>query len=114
MSNRLGGIVGCKYKTSSPMVVTLSQQYNIGERPTVMPYTYINRYAKTSHTNQIKTLLVHNKIPGRLIIIYRNSAIEPYTIRASSLEHKRCNNIAIGKEKYIYILQVRWDILLRL
>ena len=29
------------------MVVTLGQQYNTGERPTVMLYTYINRHAGT-------------------------------------------------------------------
>ena len=53
MSKRLGGIKGCKYKTSygistgSPMVVTLGQQYNIGEKPTVVLYSYINRHAGT-------------------------------------------------------------------
>ena len=57
MSKRLGGIIGCKYKTSSwhlngfpyVMVVTLGQQYNIGEKPTVILYTksYINRHAGT-------------------------------------------------------------------
>ena len=47
MSKRLGGIIGCKYKTSSwhltgsPMVVTLlGQHYNTGEKPTVILYTY--------------------------------------------------------------------------
>ena len=53
MSKRLGGITGCKYKTAyaaftdcSPIVVTLGQQYNVGEKPTVMLYTtYINRHA---------------------------------------------------------------------
>ena len=29
------------------MVVTLGQQYNIGEKPTVVLYTYINRHAGT-------------------------------------------------------------------
>ena len=29
------------------MVVTLGQQFNIGEKPTVMRYTYINRHAAT-------------------------------------------------------------------
>ena len=29
------------------MVVTLGQQYNTGEKPTVMLYTYINRHAGT-------------------------------------------------------------------
>ena len=55
MSKRLvGGIIGCKDKTSSwhsngfPMVVILGQQqYNVGEKPTVMLYTYINRHAGT-------------------------------------------------------------------
>ena len=32
--------------------------------------------------------------------------------RAYSLEHKQCYNIVIGKQKYVYILQVRRDILL--
>ena len=43
----------------------------------------------------------------KLIIIYSSySAIDPYTIRALSLEHKQCyNNIVIGKNKYMYILQ---------
>ena len=55
MSKRLGGIKGCKYKTSSwhlngfpsIMVVTLGQQYNIGEKPTAILYSYINRHAGT-------------------------------------------------------------------
>ena len=50
MSKRLGGIIGCKYKTSSwhlngfpcMVVVTLGQQYSFGEKPTVILYTYIN------------------------------------------------------------------------
>ena len=29
------------------MVATLGQQYNIGEKPTDILYTYINRYAGT-------------------------------------------------------------------
>ena len=28
-------------QTGSPMVVTLGQQYNVGEKPTVILYTYI-------------------------------------------------------------------------
>ena len=62
MSKRLGWIIGYKYKTSSwhlngfspMMVVTLNQQYNIGEKPTDILYTYINRHAGTpeKHQNQ--------------------------------------------------------------
>ena len=63
MSKRLGGIIGCKYKTSSwhlngfPVVVTLGQQYNTGEKPTVMLYTYINRHAGTPDKNKNKNIL---------------------------------------------------------
>ena len=58
MSKRLGGIIGCKYKTSSrhlngfPMVVvTLGQQYNVEEKPNVILYTYINSHAGTPKKN---------------------------------------------------------------
>ena len=45
------------------MVVTLSQQYNTGEKPTVMLYTYIiNRHAGTPDKNKTKTFWVHDKI----------------------------------------------------
>ena len=30
------------------MIVTLSQQYNVGEKPTVILYTYINHHAQLS------------------------------------------------------------------
>ena len=46
MSKRFGGIKGCKYKTSS-WQITLGQQYNVGEKPTVILYIYINRHAGT-------------------------------------------------------------------
>ena len=36
-----------------------------------------------------------------------------HNIEASSLEHKQCYNIVGGKEKYIYVLQVHRNILLR-
>ena len=31
------------------MVVTLGQQYNVGEKPTVILYSYIDRHAGTYH-----------------------------------------------------------------
>ena len=45
--------------------------------------------------NKTKTFLVHNK--NRFVIIYSDSIIDPYTIKAYSLEHKQCYNIVIGK-----------------
>ena len=54
MSKRLGGITGCKYKTSSWHLNGFpegnkigSTVYNVGEKPTVILYTYINRHAGT-------------------------------------------------------------------
>ena len=46
------------------MVVTLGQQYNIGEKPTVILYTYINRHAGTAK-NKIK-----NSTSNMVVIIY--------------------------------------------
>ena len=39
------------------MVVTLDQQYNTGEEPSVMLYTYINRHAGTPDKNRNKTVV---------------------------------------------------------
>ena len=59
MSKRLGGIIGCEYKTSSwhlngcPDDSNIgSQQYNVGDKPTVTLYTYINRHAGTPDKHQ--------------------------------------------------------------
>ena len=46
------------------MVVTLDQQYNIGEKPTVILYTYINRHAGTPN----KT--AKNTTSNMAVIIY--------------------------------------------
>ena len=55
MSKRLLNWVGSKaasakplhgIQTGSPMEITLGQQYNVGEKPTVILYTYINRHAR--------------------------------------------------------------------
>ena len=51
------------------VVVTLSQQYNIGEKPTVILYTYINRHAGTPEKQQRQNSTSSN------IIIYNNNKI---------------------------------------
>ena len=45
------------------MVVTLGQQYNIGEKPTVILYTYINRHAGTPEKQRKKTP------PSKMVVI---------------------------------------------
>ena len=70
MSKRLvGGIIGCKDKTSSwqfngsPMAVTLGQQNNIGEKPTVILYTYTDHHAGTPNkTGTFKISLDYSSI----------------------------------------------------
>ena len=53
MSKRLGGSKAANTKplhgieTGFPMETTLGQQDNVGEKPTVILYTYINRHAGT-------------------------------------------------------------------
>ena len=44
------------YLNGSPMVVTLGQQYNVGEKPTIILYTYINRHAEPPSITKQKTL----------------------------------------------------------
>ena len=39
------------------MVVTLGQQYNVGEKPIVILYTYINRHAETPTKTRTKDMM---------------------------------------------------------
>ena len=48
------------------MVVTLGQQYNIGEKPTVILYTYINRHAGTPEKQRRQNSTSSNVV----VIIY--------------------------------------------
>ena len=41
------------------MIVTLGQQYNVGEKPTVIPYIYINRHAGTPNNYYLILLLTY-------------------------------------------------------
>ena len=43
------------------VVVTLGQQYDTGEKPTVMIYTYINRHEGAPDKKQNKNILVHTR-----------------------------------------------------
>ena len=72
----------------SPMVVTLGQQYNVGEKPTVILYTYV---MQGHQTNLNKNIVAHtttktNQKQGstsldRIVITYDDSAIAPYINR---------------------------------
>ena len=77
MLKRLGGIIGCKDKTSSwhstgfPSGSNMGQQYDVGEKPTVILYTYINPHAGTpKKTETNKNIVVHTttKTNQRLLL----------------------------------------------
>ena len=40
------------------MVITLGQQYHVGEKPTVILYTYINRHAGTPTKGKTKQYII--------------------------------------------------------
>ena len=53
------------------MVVTLGQQYIVGERPTVILYTYINRHAGSPNTTKTKhnvLSLVPNQVMSEMVL----------------------------------------------
>ena len=66
-------------------------------------YTYINRHAGTLMIDKNQT---EHCSMGYDIGYSNNSSIDPHTIRAYSLEHKKRYKIVIGQEeKYIYLQQ---------
>ena len=76
MSKRsLGGIIGCELKTSSwhlngfSMVLTSGQQYYVGDKPTVVLYTYINRHAGTPDKHE-KQKQCSSTSSNMVVIIY--------------------------------------------
>ena len=47
------------------MVITMGQQYNVGEKPTVILYTYINRHAGTPTKGKTKQYIKQTIIETR-------------------------------------------------
>ena len=59
--------------TGSPVVITLDQQYNVGEKPTVILYTCMNRHAGTPDKKQKQNrnnVVVHHQTELVLVIIH--------------------------------------------
>ena len=50
------------------MKITLGQQYNVGEKPTVILYTYINRHAGTPEKT-VKTKQRQCSTPSHMVVI---------------------------------------------
>ena len=64
------------------MLVTIGQQCNVGENPTIILYSYINRHAESPNITKQKTL--EYIVKSMVVTIYDNSAIEPYKNRGLS------------------------------
>ena len=83
MSKRLGGNIGCNDRTSSwhsiglysptVVVVTKGQQHHVGEKPTVILYTYINRHA--GKPSKIKAIITDCLIGAILSKIVRRTYV---------------------------------------
>ena len=50
------------------MVVTLGQQYNVGEKPTVVLYTYINRHAEPPNIPKTLQYIVKKVVLMSIIV----------------------------------------------
>ena len=62
------------------MVITLSQQYNVGEKPTVILYTYISHHAQPTIITQHNHCVVHS-YEDSTNNVDDNSTIESYKNR---------------------------------
>ena len=62
------------------MVVILGQQYNIGEKSTVILYTYINRHAGTPEKQRKKSfvirILAKDQPPPSNLVVYSTNAVQ--------------------------------------
>ena len=73
-----GRIIGCQNKTSSwhlngffpdgSNIIALGQQCDVGEKPAVILYTYINRHAGTP--NRTKTKTPHDEPGLQISLLY--------------------------------------------
>ena len=79
------------------MVVTLGQQYYVGEKPAVILYTNINRHAGTP--NKTETMQYTVKWGYTIIVPSNHTAIE------ASQEIKERYDIIFSEEWNIFVLQ---------
>ena len=54
------------------MVITLGQQYNVGEKPTVILYTYINRHSGTPTKRKTKQLFKSAEVYNMILLTEYN------------------------------------------
>ena len=75
------------------MVVTLGQQYDIGEEPTVILYTYIiNRHAMTPKPQSRNTVSLGVQLDYRRVILKKNQNA-PRPSEHPPVGGKKCQNV---------------------
>ena len=99
------------------MVITLGQQYNVGEKPTVILYTYTNRHAGKGH--DIKQN--NSKEGSPPIIPAPYFLVRPTAVPLLHIFHSSCFNITCisitGTIKYfthasITVYQSLWHVII--
>ena len=82
------------------MVVLLGQQYNIGEKPTVILYSYINRHAGTPEKQQRQNRCVtssNNKDESNTIIATRTE--DHNDVKSSYQVHDPVIHLEVDEEQ---------------
>ena len=96
-------------------MVTLGQQYNVGEKPSVILDTYINRHAEPSNTTNIRIIVpsnhttiigawVNSKLSGRerpIVILYNYYYIDRHARTPNKTKTK--NTISLNYNSLYYI-----------
>ena len=99
-------------KTGSPMIVTLGQQYSIGEKPTVILYTYINRHAGTPEKQRRQNCTSSNMVV--IIYCYIDCEDEVTTLKREHSEDHDVDIFIIQKAQdtviHLEVDEEQWEI----
>ena len=113
MPKRSGGIIGCKYKTSSWRLNGFpygsnfgSTEYNIGEKPTVILYTYINRHAGTLLIEKQRKQKQCSTSSNMVVIIYCYTLSRRFVPASPNQGHDRPCRRDVGR---VFLAGVRSD-----
>ena len=87
------------------MVITLGQQYNVGEKPTVILYTYINRHAGTPTKGKTNQYIIKNPIQSLKRAQQRTMMMRIFIIQVHDpVIHLRCVADVNGLERDVHLV----------
>ena len=73
------------------MVITLGQQYDVGEKPTVILYTYINRHAEPPKIMLYSSLYLLITVVFISCLFVASTAVGPYIV------HRNRNRLLLSQ-----------------